>query len=118
MLDGDGKEADGEGGESASSIALTESPDYVQGKMRDYQIAGLNWLVTLYDNGINGILADEMVRISLCRDLEERSTHSKLVGSRQDIAVHLLFGLPQTLQKNQRSPSCGGAQINLAQLGE
>jgi SWI/SNF-related matrix-associated actin-dependent regulator of chromatin subfamily A member 5 len=30
--------------------------------MRDYQIQGLNWLISLYENGINGILADEMVR--------------------------------------------------------
>jgi len=29
--------------------------------MRDYQIHGLNWLISLYENGINGILADEMV---------------------------------------------------------
>ena len=29
--------------------------------MRDYQLAGLNWLIRLYENGINGILADEMV---------------------------------------------------------
>ena len=28
--------------------------------MRDYQIQGLNWLISLYENGINGILADEM----------------------------------------------------------
>lgn len=28
--------------------------------MRDYQIRGLNWMISLYDNGINGILADEM----------------------------------------------------------
>ena len=28
--------------------------------MRDYQIRGLNWLISLYENGINGILADEM----------------------------------------------------------
>lgn len=31
------------------------------GKLRDYQIRGLNWLISLYENGINGILADEMV---------------------------------------------------------
>lgn len=30
--------------------------------LRDYQLQGLNWLIHLYDNGINGILADEMVR--------------------------------------------------------
>jgi SNF2 family DNA or RNA helicase len=34
----------------------------VQGTMRNYQLEGLNWLIKLYDNGINGILADEMVR--------------------------------------------------------
>nr|KAJ3418771.1 SWI/SNF- matrix-associated actin-dependent regulator of chromatin sub A member 5 [Polyrhizophydium stewartii] len=44
-----------------SSFVFTESPAYVEGgKMRDYQIQGLNWLISLYENGINGILADEM----------------------------------------------------------
>jgi SWI/SNF-related matrix-associated actin-dependent regulator of chromatin subfamily A member 5 len=28
--------------------------------MRDYQVQGLNWLVSLHENGISGILADEM----------------------------------------------------------
>ncbi|KAJ3067223.1 hypothetical protein HDU98_009590 [Podochytrium sp. JEL0797] len=37
-----------------------ESPSYIKGKMRDYQIQGLNWLISLHHNGINGILADEM----------------------------------------------------------
>lgn len=32
--------------------------------MRDYQIRGLNWLISLFENGINGILADEMVKIN------------------------------------------------------
>ena len=34
-----------------------------QGEMRDYQVEGLNWIVRLYHRGLNGILADEMVRI-------------------------------------------------------
>ncbi|KAF2276727.1 uncharacterized protein EI97DRAFT_417712 [Westerdykella ornata] len=38
-----------------------ESPGYIKGgTMRDYQIAGLNWLISLHENGISGILADEM----------------------------------------------------------
>ena len=37
------------------------STDVKGGKLRDYQIRGLNWLIYLYENGINGILADEMV---------------------------------------------------------
>ncbi|KAM0790897.1 hypothetical protein ACM66B_004735 [Microbotryomycetes sp. NB124-2] len=42
-------------------IVFTESPAYVKGgKMRDYQIQGLNWMAGLHYNGINGILADEM----------------------------------------------------------
>lgn len=38
----------------------TEVPHLVRGALREYQMVGLDWLVTLYDNGLNGILADEM----------------------------------------------------------
>ena len=33
------------------------------GEMRDYQVRGLNWMISLYEHGINGILADEMVSL-------------------------------------------------------
>ena len=47
-----------------SMVQFDESPSYVKnGKMRDYQIRGLNWMISLYENGINGILADEMGKI-------------------------------------------------------
>ncbi|TGZ79073.1 hypothetical protein EX30DRAFT_321878 [Ascodesmis nigricans] len=48
--------------ESGSQTTIfTESPAYITGgTMRDYQIAGLNWLISLHENGISGILADEM----------------------------------------------------------
>ncbi|KAK5582150.1 hypothetical protein RB653_003733 [Dictyostelium firmibasis] len=40
---------------------FTSSPPYIKsGTMRDYQVYGLNWLIQLYERGINGILADEM----------------------------------------------------------
>ena len=43
---------------------IEASPAYVKGgTMRDYQIRGLNWLISLFEHGINGILADEMVRM-------------------------------------------------------
>ena len=35
--------------------------DVKGGEMRDYQVRGLNWMISLYEHGINGILADEMV---------------------------------------------------------
>lgn len=39
---------------------LTSTYDILEGEMRDYQIRGLNWMISLYENGINGILADEV----------------------------------------------------------
>ncbi|EXJ60262.1 adenosinetriphosphatase [Cladophialophora yegresii CBS 114405] len=46
---------------TASQTVFRESPTFIQGgEMRDYQVAGLNWLVSLHENGISGILADEM----------------------------------------------------------
>ncbi|KAF8792571.1 transcription activator BRG1-like [Argiope bruennichi] len=32
----------------------------VNGKLKEYQVKGLEWLVSLYNNNLNGILADEM----------------------------------------------------------
>lgn len=47
--------------QSSSVFRFEESPPYIEGgEMRDYQIRGLNWMISLYENGINGILADEM----------------------------------------------------------
>ncbi|KAE8725380.1 SWI/SNF-related matrix-associated actin-dependent regulator of chromatin subfamily A member 5 [Hibiscus syriacus] len=44
----------------SGNTRLVTQPTCIQGKMRDYQLAGLNWLIRLYESGINGILADEM----------------------------------------------------------
>ncbi|KAJ1326500.1 SMARC subfamily A member 5 [Microdochium nivale] len=46
-------------GGSAETV-FRESPSFIHGQMRDYQVAGLNWLISLHENGISGILADEM----------------------------------------------------------
>eukprot|EP00466_Bigelowiella_natans_P015704 jgi/Bigna1/34078/e_gw1.4.9.1 len=39
---------------------LKQPKALVFGKLRSYQMAGLQWLVSLYNNNLNGILADEM----------------------------------------------------------
>ena len=45
----------------AQELAATEQPKLVTGgKMRRYQLEGLEWLKTLWMNGLGGILADEM----------------------------------------------------------
>ncbi|EME27220.1 chromatin remodeling complex / DNA-dep ATPase [Galdieria sulphuraria] len=39
----------------------TKQPALVTGGiLRDYQLAGVEWIISLYENGLNGILADEM----------------------------------------------------------
>ena len=37
---------------------LTTQPSTLMGTMRQYQLEGLNWMIRLQENGVNGILAD------------------------------------------------------------
>lgn len=47
--------------ENAQTAHNQTQPRLVSGcSMKDYQLDGLEWLVSLYENGLNGILADEM----------------------------------------------------------
>ena len=41
---------------------LNQQPSILKGGgvLRDYQMDGLNWMISLCETGINGILADEM----------------------------------------------------------
>jgi DNA helicase INO80 len=39
-----------------------KQPALLHCQLKEYQLKGLTWLAGLYDQGINGILADEMVR--------------------------------------------------------
>lgn len=43
-----------------TTMFIANSPSYVHGKLRDYQVRGLNWLISLFQNRLSGILADEM----------------------------------------------------------
>jgi ATP-dependent helicase STH1/SNF2 len=43
------------------SEEVTEQPTIlVGGQLKDYQVKGLQWMVSLYNNNLNGVLADEM----------------------------------------------------------
>lgn len=47
------------------SERITKQPSIlVGGTLKEYQIKGLQWMVSLYNNRLNGILADEMVCFS------------------------------------------------------
>ncbi|WWD22255.1 hypothetical protein CI109_106746 [Kwoniella shandongensis] len=56
--DAEPAEGDAEDGDVQYSF---KQPELVTGaKLRDYQLAGVQWMISLYENGLNGILADEM----------------------------------------------------------
>ena len=46
--------------ENEETTSYSETPPYILGEMRSYQIFGLNWLISMYVRDLNGILADEM----------------------------------------------------------
>ncbi|KAJ3330871.1 hypothetical protein HDU76_004637 [Blyttiomyces sp. JEL0837] len=74
---------------------FTESPKYVTGgTMRDYQLQGLNWLISLHYNGINGILADEM---GLGKTLQSISFLGYLKHSENIPGKHLIIVPKSTL---------------------
>lgn len=57
---------------------MSQPASLKMGQLRSYQMAGLNWLVSLYNNKLNGILADEMgsVKISAIKSLHDHATYS------------------------------------------
>lgn len=72
------------------------SPWYIKGgEMRDYQIRGLNWMISLYQNGINGILADEM---GLGKTLQTISLIGYMKHFRSMPRPHLVIVPKSTLQ--------------------
>lgn len=46
--------------EDIPRLTRDQTSSFIAGKMREYQVEGLNWLIRLYHRGLNGILADEM----------------------------------------------------------
>lgn len=64
-----------EGGAGAKSRTKALVP-LIEGELRDYQLRGVSWLISLWTNGMNGILADQMVRAAL------NKSHASLGGTR------------------------------------
>ncbi|KDN53349.1 hypothetical protein K437DRAFT_271581 [Tilletiaria anomala UBC 951] len=82
------------------SFIFEESPHYVKGgTMRPYQVAGLNWMISLYHHGINGILADEM---GLGKTLQTISFLGYLKFFRDTPRFHLVVVPKSTLDNWRR----------------
>ena len=91
--------------------------DIINGSLRDYQVRGLNWLISLYENGINGILADEMVCVCYVYNGSCHHHHVVLLtGIGEDIADNCSAGLHDQNAVNLRSTPRDSAKINIIQL--
>jgi hypothetical protein len=77
------KMAEGKGGEGA----MEQPASLENGVLKGYQLEGLNWLSSLWMNGLNGILADEMVSL---REGGEGGREGEKKGGRADTYVAFL----------------------------
>ena len=74
---------------------LTQQPSVIKfGTMRDYQVEGLNWMISLQENGLNGILADEM---GLGKTLQSISVLGYMLEYKQVQGPHLVLVPKSTL---------------------
>ncbi|TRM60158.1 SNF2 family N-terminal domain-containing protein [Schizophyllum amplum] len=84
---------------SDQPFVFEESPSFINGTMRAYQLQGLNWMVALHHNGLNGILADEM---GLGKTLQTISFLSYLKHHHGIKGPHLVVVPKSTLRNWQR----------------
>jgi SWI/SNF-related matrix-associated actin-dependent regulator of chromatin subfamily A member 5 len=75
-------------------LGITHHYLVINGLMRSYQLQGLNWMVSLYHNGLNGILADEMVSAQNGTSIFVMLILLIASGFGQDIANHFVPCLP------------------------
>merc|ERR1719181_2009420 len=68
---------------------VLEQPGMLEGgQLREYQLAGLQWMVSLYINGLNGILADEM---GLGKTIQSISLFAYLMEKKGNYGPHLVL---------------------------
>ncbi|KAH9385639.1 uncharacterized protein NEMAJ01_0535 [Nematocida major] len=89
------KEDDGFDMDDSEAFMYTQSPPYITGTLRNYQIEGLNWLINMYEKKINCILADEM---GLGKTLQTISLLGYLYSSKKNKLPNLLIVPKSTLQ--------------------
>lgn len=80
--------------------AVVEQPKMLRsGELRQYQMEGLNWLVSLFNNNLNGILADEM---GLGKTLQSISLLCHLIETKKSSGPFLVVAPLSTLRNNWR----------------
>ena len=85
-----------------------QSPSLVGGKLKEYQVKGLEWMVSLYNNQLNGILADEM---GLGKTIQTISLITYLMDIKKNMGPFLVIVPLSTLSNwmlefEKWAPSC------------
>ncbi|EKM61557.1 uncharacterized protein PHACADRAFT_248237 [Phanerochaete carnosa HHB-10118-sp] len=93
------KDGELQAGGDDQPFVFEESPSFINGAMRSYQLQGLNWMVSLHHNGLNGILADEM---GLGKTLQTIAFLSYLKHYKDIQGPHLVVVPKSTLQNWSR----------------
>lgn len=60
----------------------------VGGRLKEYQVKGLQWMISLYNNNLNGILADEM---GLGKTIQTISLITYLIEKKQQMGPYLVI---------------------------
>ncbi|KAL4421455.1 hypothetical protein ABPG75_010746 [Micractinium tetrahymenae] len=99
---------------------VERQPDCLEASLREYQLEGLRWLVSMWDHGTNCILADEM---GLGKTLQTISLLSYLKFERGVKGPHLivvpLSVLPSWMSEFERwSPSMRVVRLHTTDAGE
>jgi hypothetical protein len=61
----------------------------IEGELRDYQLKGVRWLISLWQNGLNGILADQMGLGKTVRAPAPRGQRARVLGAHRPLQVCL-----------------------------
>jgi SWI/SNF-related matrix-associated actin-dependent regulator of chromatin subfamily A member 5 len=85
--------------ELSAAPRLTRQPKCIMGAMRDYQLEGLNWMIGLHHNGLNGILADEM---GLGKTLQTISLIAYCFEYQANLGPHIVLVPKSTLANWQK----------------
>lgn len=87
----------------SSTEEITEQPKLLcppnGSKLREYQIVGLQWMISLYNNHLNGILADEM---GLGKTVQVMALIAYLMEHKDNRGPHLII-VPNSVIVNWKS---------------
>uniref|UniRef100_A0A453MU88 Helicase ATP-binding domain-containing protein n=2 Tax=Triticinae TaxID=1648030 RepID=A0A453MU88_AEGTS len=79
---------------------VTKQPSLLRlGTLRDYQLVGLQWMLSLYNNKLNGILADEM---GLGKTVQVMALIAYLMEFKGNYGPHLII-VPNAVLVNWKS---------------